>query len=590
MAFVHPPQTLVLTSPPDVLKQSFLALRETSELASLLEITVKELNSYAYGRRRKYRTFRVKKRRRIGEFRELSEPIGGLKIIQQKLNQILQATYEPRPYVHGFVSGKSVATNAKQHAGRRWVLNIDLADFFHTINFGRVRGILKSRPYALPDSVATVIAQLCCYNGCLPQGAPTSPVISNMVAARLDSKLQKLACRHKCVYTRYADDITLSTDRAVFPTALAMIIDQQWNSPTLGEALLNVIKSNGFEINSNKIRLAHSDQRQEVTGLTVNHSPNVNRGYIRRIRAMLHAWEKFDYHAAEAEFRIRWDAKDRRPSVKPSYKRIVKGYLDFLAMVRGNDDRIYVHLLEKYGSLCAEFRARPIHRRRRNHLQSYRDAIWSVNCWKDANQGTAFELEGVGLVTCAHVVGKTKTWEIATDVTVTQPRAGAKIVRVKVVHFDKVRDVAILEFDSPSGVLLTPKFEPDPDPNKRPRIRAAGFPEHGPGHTIWEDEGNITGYWHHITSPRYIVNVRVAGGASGGPVFDASDAVIGIISHGEDSIERAMQGVKPRFGMIPLRLLAESLESTQDSDPGVLKRLLQMVTNRRRRYRPPRVG
>ena len=411
-----------------------------------------------------------------------------------------------------------------------------------------------------------------------------------MVAAHFDSKLQKLACRYKCIYSRYADDITFSTDRAVFPTALATVISQQWSSPKLGQALIDVIKSNGFEINNQKIRLAHSDQRQEVTGLTVNHSPNVNRRYIRRIRAMLHAWDKYDYVAAETEFRVRWDTKDRRPLGEPSYKRIVKGCLDFLAMVRGNDDRLYIKLLETYSTVCKEFRARPIQRRRRNHIQSYRDAIWSVNCWRDANQGTAFELEGIGLVTCAHVVGKAKNWEIATDITVTQPRAGAKTVRAKVIHFDKIRDVAILEFDSPSGVLLNPKFGPDPDPNKRPWIRAAGFPEHGPGHTIWEDEGNVTGYWHHIGSPRYIVNVRVAGGASGGPVFDASDAVIGIISHGESSIERAMQGVKPRFGMIPLRLLSESLQSTQDANPGLLQRLVQLVTNRRRRYRPPRIG
>jgi hypothetical protein len=86
-------------------------------------------------------------------------------------------------------------------------------------------------------------------------------------------------------------------------------------------------------------------------------------------------------------------------------------------------------------------------------------------------------------------------------VTVTQPRKGAQRIPATVVHFDKHRDLAILEFASPSGFLLKPKFAPEPNPTKRPRVRAVGFPAHGPGHTIWEDEGTITAYWHHLGSP-----------------------------------------------------------------------------------------
>jgi S1-C subfamily serine protease len=177
-----------------------------------------------------------------------------------------------------------------------------------------------------------------------------------------------------------------------------------------------------------------------------------------------------------------------------------------------------------------------------------------VYCVEDYNQGTGFELEGFGLITCAHVLVDSETGQIATDITLTQPRLGGKRINARIVQLDRDRDLAILAFDEPSGVLLQPKLGA---PSIGQQIRAAGFPEHAPSHTIWEDHGTITGYWHHLGSPRYLITVRVAGGASGGPVFDATGAVIGVISHGEASIERAVQGVRTRFGMIPLSMLAE---------------------------------
>lgn len=551
----HQAPTQKLASEPRILKERFLALQNLSELAALLEISETDISKYAYGRRHKYRVFRVRKRRSSHEFREIFEPLGGLKIIQQKLNQVFRAVYEPRPYVQGFAEGRSVATNAQIHAGQRWVLNIDLENFFPSISFGRVRGMLMARPYELPPNIATVVAQLCCHERLLPQGAPTSPVLSNMIATRLDSKLQKLARGYRCRYSRYADDITISSEREAFPRALAYHLgDDQFAPVEVGGALVHVIEENGFKINHSKVRLAHYSQHQEATGLTINRLPNVRRKYIRSIRAMLHAWDKFGHDLAEAEFFARWDTKARGPHARPVFKQIVKGKIDFLGMVRGYDDPIYDRLLQRYARVEGSFRPIPLSDRPRNHLQGPRDAIWIVYCWEEYNQGTGFELEGFGLVTCAHVLAEDGTGEIASDITLTQPRLGGRRISARVIQFDRDRDLAILVFDEPSGVMLRPKLG---TPSIGQQIRAAGFPEHGPGHTIWEDHGTITGYWHHLASPRYLITVRVAGGASGGPVFDATGAVIGVVSHGEDSIERAVQGVRTRFGMIPLSLLSE---------------------------------
>src|SRR5207253_3206344 len=153
-----------------------------------------------------FRSFEVRKR--AGGARTIAAPRGALRLLQVKLLNILSEVFDPRESVHGFVRDRSIVTNADRHKGRPVLLNVDLQDFFPSINFGRVRGVFMAKPYSLPPNVATVLAQLCCLANQLPQGAPTSPIIANMVCARLDGQLQRLAKATDATYTRYADDIT----------------------------------------------------------------------------------------------------------------------------------------------------------------------------------------------------------------------------------------------------------------------------------------------------------------------------------------------------------------------------------------------
>jgi RNA-directed DNA polymerase len=128
----------------------------------------------------------------------------------------------------------------------------------------------------------------------------------------------------------------------------------------VGEALEEIIRANGFEINRNKVRLQTRNKRQEVTGLTINRFPNVGRQYVRQIRAMLYAWDEFGLEAAEAEFLYRYDKKYRAPFKEPpSFKRVVKGKIDFLRMVRGKDNPIYLRFLAKYSRLDPDFEYTP---------------------------------------------------------------------------------------------------------------------------------------------------------------------------------------------------------------------------------------
>jgi RNA-directed DNA polymerase len=317
-------------------------------VADILEITPQKLAYYAY-KNRPYKSFLIPKRR--GGFRQISAPAGNLKIIQLRLNHVLRLIYRTRSSVHGFCLGRSIVTNAAQHTKRRFVFNIDLKDFFGSINFGRVRGMLMAPPYRVGSGAATVIAQLCTLAGVLPQGAPTSPIITNMICGRLDSDIKKLASNHRCRYTRYADDITLSASTRSFPEALARVDSGRGTEQlVVGDALLEAIRKNGFEVNQEKVRLLRQGERQEVTGLVANRFPNVPRSYVRELRGLLHAWQKYGIDAAAHEFFTKHDRKARDRGDAELLIKVVRGKIEFVGSVRGSDP-IYLKLLRTFANL-----------------------------------------------------------------------------------------------------------------------------------------------------------------------------------------------------------------------------------------------
>lgn len=332
-----------LTRDPAELRKRFLSLRTAEDVADLLEVPYGHLTHILYWGRRRYPYRKFLIRKRFGHYREIEAPPPSLRILQSKLNGILQQVYRRKPSAHGFVRGYSILSNARNHTGRRFVLNLDLEDFFPSINFGRVRGVFMARPYSLPAPAATVLAQICCHDGRLPQGAPTSPIVSNMVCAKLDGDLQSLAKKYRCTYTRYADDITLSTTVPKFPREVASPLGGlARHGLVLGEELTGIVEANGFSINTEKQRLQLRDGHQEVTGLTVNKFPNVSRRFVRQVRAMLHASEAYGLQAAEQVHREKY-ARPSRSSGKsgPGFAKVVRGKLAFLAMVKGEDDPAY---------------------------------------------------------------------------------------------------------------------------------------------------------------------------------------------------------------------------------------------------------
>lgn len=264
-------------------------LQTREDLALYLAIPLQKLTYILYKNKPDsyYSTFEIPKKN--GEPRQIHAPFGDLKQLQKKLAQKLWNVH--REFVeenqiqdnisHAFQKEKSILTNANIHKNKKYVLNLDLKDFFDHFHFGRVRGFfMKNKNFELPVEIATMLAQLTCYQGKLPQGAPTSPVMTNLICNILDMRLLNIAKKYRVVYTRYADDLTFSTNDKKFVENQERFIKQ----------IRKEIENFGFEINDKKTRLLFRDSRQEVTGLVVNKKISVNREYCKRTRAMADAF------------------------------------------------------------------------------------------------------------------------------------------------------------------------------------------------------------------------------------------------------------------------------------------------------------
>jgi RNA-directed DNA polymerase len=325
-------------------------LRDVADVAEALGVDSSHLMIVLWGSGPSayYREFSIRKKN--GELRTIASPIPVMRALQDATVELLEPFVTPKGSAHGYRKGRSILTNAEHHVGKRYVLNIDLLDFFPSINFGRVRGVLMAPPFNCGPGAATALAQICCLGNQLPIGAPTSPLLSNMVCLRLDAQLQRLAVRRGCWYTRYSDDITFSTDRERFPATLARVSNGR---TTVGPELRRIVRANGFSINGSKSRLQSSFGHQEVTGITVNEFPNVNRRFVRNLRAMLHSLEVDGPVGAQFKMEERIGGRDRYPGARPSFHSVLRGRLAYLSMVRGSDDPLVMKLLERYQELQA---------------------------------------------------------------------------------------------------------------------------------------------------------------------------------------------------------------------------------------------
>ena len=314
-------------------------------------ITEKGFNYYANPKlsKKRYTSFSIKKK--SGGERNIHAPVNGLKHILRPLNIILNCVAKPHFKATGFVPGKSIVDNAKQHVGKNYVYNIDLKDFFHSFDRSWVKYGFMIKPFNLgkeKEELAFLLASLCTHpfeidgeiKTVLPQGAPTSPSITNILCVKLDKRLNGLAKRFGITYSRYADDISFSSQTNVF------------NKEDFLEELHRIIKDQKLEINPSKTRLQQKGYRQEVTGLIVNNKVNVNSRYIKQLRNWLYLWKKYGYVKAEQKFNQDYNFdKGHTKNGIPVFENALMGKLQYLKMVKGKNDSTYVKLKVRYDRL-----------------------------------------------------------------------------------------------------------------------------------------------------------------------------------------------------------------------------------------------
>lgn len=317
-----------------------LTVESASELCRLLKTSFFQLEEIINNPT--YRNYSIKKKK--GGERQIFAPEKKLKAIQKRLNYFLQAYYlwmKPNE-VHGFVVNPhylgthcNIVENAKVHIGKKHVLNIDLKDFFPSISAMQVKDVFTSECFNFNDSVATALTLLTTYEGKLPIGAPTSPVISNFICLKLDNDLKEFCNTNGLLFSRYADDLTFSADTLISNDTVLDII--------------NLIKKNNFQINEKKLRLKSSNRKQTVTGLTVNEKVNVDRKLLKKIRAMLHDMTTNGIDTAtQRHFNFRGEIEIQH---RAKFIHRLEGYINFVGQVRGKSDGLYFKQKTLFDSL-----------------------------------------------------------------------------------------------------------------------------------------------------------------------------------------------------------------------------------------------
>lgn len=540
--------------------QSIESCHSFYDVAMLLGVTPKSLrNIVVINKKINYISFDIPKKN--GGFRSIDSPRKSLMFLQKKLAIILNNEYNPHPNAHGFVDGKSIVSNANQHLRSKYLLNIDLKDFFPSINFGRVFGLFKSY-FRLNENVAATFANICCHHeGYLPQGAPTSPIISNMITYTLDRQLTRFTRKLRCKYTRYVDDITISTNESTFPKEIAYYQD---SSLQLSNEINTTIINAGFKVNTNKVYLRTSNQHQSVTGIKVNEKLNVNRSYIRYIRSLLHSLEQYKLKGklqiAEQKFIEKYNFRHKKNSNKPNIYEVLRGMISFVGQVRGIDDHIYTQFCNRYNRVVSNLN-RPMIRKVLNSKAVIEPNVFVIESLPykhkieyfpdgevDTGQGSSFLLKGIGLITNYHVLSKyiialEKSSEIE-PITIHRSNYDKTEYKANVIKHCPKLDIAILDIEGfdykKKGLNHSLKIE-----NKQ-NLRVFGFPSYQMGNDISENTGRITGKRFSSVDglERFEISASIPGGNSGGPVVNEFNEVIGIATKGRDEVPNEIIPIK----------------------------------------------
>ena len=324
---------------------NLFVIKSAKDLANKMGVPLKELRFLTYTQKLSptinYVHFKMVKK--TGGFREISAPKPRLKRLQYWILENILNKVAVCDEAHGFVSNRSIVTNATPHIGKAVVINCDLENFFPTLDYPRVKGLFKSLGYSA--EVATILAiltteaetkevvldgeKLYLYTGkrYLPQGSPASPMITNLICRKLDKRMKSVAHMFGFTYTRYADDMTFSSLEYTY-------IHNMMNF------IRTVTYEEGFVLHPKKTKIIRKGSRQEVTGIVVNEKLSINRKELKKFRALLYQIEQSGLEGKS------WHGKSENLMAS------IWGYANFIKMVDAKKGAKYKAqvkaLLDKY--------------------------------------------------------------------------------------------------------------------------------------------------------------------------------------------------------------------------------------------------
>ena len=311
--------------------QAFCRLRGVNDLCSLLNVDKRKL--LLISKQPQYKSFSIPKK--DGGERHIETPNPSLKRVQHGLNRYLQSVYyfEKSRAAYGFVVGvrndddrRNVVSNARKHLKRPYLLNIDLKDFFHTVRKKQVLQIFESQPFGFAHDLPGVLTKLTIYKGRLPMGAPTSPVLSNLACRELDRKILSYAQENEWVYTRYADDISLSSQKEINLSHIAAIRER--------------VEAQQFKVNEKKVNLYGPDDDKIVTGLLLREKVELAPGYLEELQRDLAKLKSvLEVQNFQGELSSKW---------VDEFKLQARGRVNFAGFVLGKRNPLYLEMKDAY--------------------------------------------------------------------------------------------------------------------------------------------------------------------------------------------------------------------------------------------------
>lgn len=528
--------------------QEFSRLQTRSDVAAWLGISEKSLRYFLYGKRVENLYSEFDLAIKGGGFRKIRAPHRVLKTTQRKLADKLSAIYEPRQCVYGFVKDKNIIDNAQRHVKSRCVLNIDIKDFFEQIHVGRIIGMLTKEPYSIGKEAATIIAQLVCYykrnakSSCLPQGAPTSPIISNMICSSLDTQLTQYAKRHHLFYTRYADDISLSTGKRHFDSEVACFDED--GSIVLGGELRGIFSKASFGVNDAKLKLRTLSFRQEVTGLVVNKRVNVKREYIKTIRSILHNCETDGVYNTAISYLDKGlcvnpavlSKRDDAEFMEKYLFSVIKGKLGFMRQVRGKSDSLFIKYASQANRIFEATNCGLMFDLTYANLLKMviHQNVFVLHTLPDNEnivQATGFFIDGHGLFTSHHVVEPGEFLQTYYPDKFPDEHENCFINPNECFYSDRNIDYAVFDV-RPQNVSTDLKIGDSGALDIGDTVTIAGFPNFNKGNSINVQECKLTENKFFMGSQFWKIGGRVVHGMSGGIVLNDNVEVVGILKGG----------------------------------------------------------